>query len=122
MRRAFAIGALVAAFALAGCGPGTEEGPVVENGDPGHGADLIEHYGCGSCHTIGGIKGADGKVGPPLTSIDERNTIAGKLANTPDNLIRWIMNPQKIVPGNDMPDLGVGHDEARDIAAYLYTQ
>jgi cytochrome c2 len=121
MRRAAAITSLVAAVALASCGPGTEEGSPVKNGKPEHGAQLIGHYGCGSCHTIGGIDGANGKVGPPLTGIDKRHTIAGKLANTPENLIRWIMDPQKIVPGNDMPDLGVKRDEARDIAAYLYT-
>jgi len=122
VRRAALISTLAAALALASCGPGTEEGTPVRDGNPSRGADLIEHYGCGSCHTIGGIQGANAHVGPELTDFSEQHTIAGKLANTPENLIRWIMHPQQVVPGNDMPDLGVKRDEARDIAAYLYTQ
>ncbi len=43
------------------------------------------------------------------------------LRNTPDNLVRWIRDPQKIVPGNAMPALGIDNRDARDIAAYLYT-
>ena len=48
-------------------------------------------------------------------------TIAGKLPNTPPDLVRWIMHPQAIEPGTDMPDLGVPLRGARDIAAYLLT-
>ena len=43
------------------------------------------------------------------------------LRNTPDNLVRWMRNPQSVVPGNAMPDMGVTEAQARDIAAYLYT-
>ena len=38
-----------------------------------------------------------------------------------DNLIQWIRNPQKFVPGNAMPALGIDERDARDIAAYLYS-
>jgi len=47
--------------------------------------------------------------------------IAGELPNVPDNLVRWIMNPPAIEPGTAMPDLGLSKQQARDIAAYLYT-
>jgi cytochrome c1 len=47
--------------------------------------------------------------------------VAGKLPNTPDQLVRWIQQPQAVEPGTAMPDLGVSLAEARDIAAYLYT-
>jgi cytochrome c1 len=47
--------------------------------------------------------------------------LAGNLPNTPENLVRWIRQPQTIKPGNVMPDLGIGVRDARDIAAYLYT-
>ena len=43
------------------------------------------------------------------------------LRNTPANLVRWIREPQAVVPGNAMPDMGVSEADARDIAAYLYT-
>ena len=79
----------------------------------------IEHYGCGSCHTIAGISDANGEIGPNLGGFAGRRYIAGRLANTPSNLITWIRNPQGVDPGNVMPDLGVSPRDARDIAAYL---
>ncbi len=62
-----------------------------------------------------------GNVGPPLLGIGDRSFIAGMLSNEPANLIRWIRFPQSVVPGNAMPNMGVSDQEARDIAAYLYT-
>jgi cytochrome c len=84
------------------------------------GRTLIASYGCGSCHAIPGIPGADAKAAPPLDYFYERSYIAGRLPNTEENLIHWLQDPQKVVPGNAMPDLGVSADEARDMAAYLY--
>ena len=125
MRRvlaALALVALAAAAALAGCGAGTGHGPVVPNGDAARGKRLIVHFGCGGCHTIGGVPGADARVGPRLPGFAGQHVIAGRLANTPANLVRWIMEPQQVDPGNDMPDLGVSRAQARDIAAYIYSQ
>ena len=42
--------------------------------------------------------------------------VGGKLANTPDNLARWVQDPQGVSPGTDMPNLGVSVEEARNIA------
>lgn len=81
--------------------------------------EAIDTYGCGSCHTIPGIRGADGLVGPPLTRFHERPYIAGQLPNTPENLVHWIMNPQEVAPGTAMPDLEVLEQDARVIATYL---
>jgi cytochrome c1 len=36
-------------------------------------------------------------------------------------MVEWIQHPQSIVPGNVMPDMGIVHDAARDIAACLDT-
>jgi cytochrome c1 len=87
-----------------------------------NGRRLIALYGCGSCHTIPGVPGAAGKAAPPLANFYERSFIAGHLANTSDNLVQWILDPQKIEPGTAMPNLGVKPDEARDIASFLYHQ
>ncbi len=92
---------------------------VVVGASPDVGKDRIVHYGCGACHEIPGVKGAEGLVGPPLTKFGKRGTIAGELSNTPDNLVRWIRDPHGVEPGTDMPNLGVTNDEARNIAAYL---
>ncbi len=98
-----------------------ESGPLRLAGNAQHGATLINNYGCGSCHMIPGIHGAGGLVGPPLIYWSRRTYIAGKLPNTPAYLMRWIMTPQAVVPGNAMPDMGVQPRDAADIAAYLYT-
>lgn len=54
---------------------------------------------------------------PPLIRI----YIAGMLRNTPENMVTWLRNPQAIVPGNVMPDMGLSARDARDVAAYLFT-
>jgi len=108
-----------AAATLGGCR--REAVVAVPGGDPGRGEKELAGFGCGSCHTIDGVTGAYGKVGPPLTGIGERSMIAGEAPNTPENLIRWIENPQSIEPNTAMPNLGVGDQAARDMAAYLYT-
>jgi cytochrome c len=87
-----------------------------------NGKQLIASYGCGSCHTIPGIPGADAMAAPPLTRFYQRSYIAGRLPNTWENLISWIQNPQGVEPGTAMPNLGVSETDARDIAAYLYHQ
>jgi cytochrome c1 len=89
--------------------------------DAQRGAALIRQYGCGACHTIPGIADAQGLVGPPLSQFGSRVYIAGMLRNTPDNLALWIRDPQGIVPGNVMPNMGIDAQNARDIAAYLTT-
>ena len=61
-------------------------------------------------------------VGPPLDGIAIRAMIAGKLPNQPDNMVRWIRDPQQVTPGADMPDLHVSQRDARDITAFLYTR
>ncbi|MBV8920151.1 c-type cytochrome [Bradyrhizobium sp.] len=109
------------AAALSGCGQGKAAGPANFNGDPKRGADLVRSYGCGGCHDIPGIANADGNVGPPLHRIGARTYIAGFLQNSPDNMAFWIQDPQKVLPGNAMPQMGIPPDQARDIAAFLYT-
>jgi cytochrome c len=93
---------------------------AIAGASAGRGKAAIEAYGCGSCHTIPGVEGADATVGPPLDGFAERTYVAGVLPNLPGPLARWIMHPQQIVPGNAMPELGIGRRESRDIAQYLY--
>jgi len=90
-------------------------------GVPGRGHDLLERYGCGSCHTIPGVRGARGLAGPSLLRFGQRAYIAGQRRNTPQNLIPWLQHPQHIEPGTAMPEMGVTPADARDMAAYLYT-
>lgn len=84
------------------------------------GAALIRLHGCGGCHIIPGIRAANGKVGPPLGGFAERAYVAGILPNTYESTVRWVENPQAIDPATAMPNLGLDHDEARAVAAWLY--
>jgi cytochrome c len=107
----------------AGCGQSgeTRQQFTVPGGDADRGQELLGQYGCHSCHSIPGVERADAMVGPPLDDWSQRSFVAGQFANEPDNLIRWIMNPQEMIPQTAMPDMGVTEQHARDMAAYLYT-
>ncbi|MGE5251636.1 MAG: c-type cytochrome [Bacteroidota bacterium] len=96
------------------------EQPVAE-ADPVRAPAAIAKYGCGSCHQIPRIAGADGRVGPALANLSRRSMLAGQLPNNPENLVLWIEHPQLVRPGSDMPELNVSDADARDIAAYLYS-
>jgi putative membrane protein len=98
-----------------------DESQLIANASADRGRVAIRNYGCGSCHVIPGITGAQGLVGPPLGQIASRVYIAGVLPNEPDNMIRWIQNPQAVDEKTAMPVMGVSTRDARDIAAYLYT-
>jgi cytochrome c2 len=108
--------ALIAAL-LCACAPVAVS---AELGDARRGAKLIGLLGCGGCHGVDGVKDAVGNVGPPLTHVGTRVYLAGVLENTPRNMVAWLRSPQKFVPRNAMPDIGLSEADARDIAAYLY--
>jgi cytochrome c len=113
---------IAAVVIAAACGTGSSSDRV-PGGNPQAGKQLIvERYGCGACHVIGGIDTAEGRVGPPLSGFAQKQTIAGTLPATAPNVERWIQHPQEIRPATIMPDLGVTPQQAKDIAAYLYTQ
>jgi cytochrome c len=115
--------AIIGALLLAGCSGErrTRSAYIVRIGDPEAGKVVIRETGCGSCHTIPGIRGANGLVGPPLTSFGRRTFIAGELPNTPENLVKWVKNPVAVEPKTAMPVLGLTDGQAHAVAAYLYT-
>jgi cytochrome c len=119
MRRALVSLTLI----LAACHGGEDKNRArqLTGGQPERGRQAIERYGCGACHEVPGVNGAKGLIGPPLTNIGERMVLAGQLPNTPENMMRWIRDPQKVDSGTAMPNLNVSEADARDIAAYLYT-
>jgi cytochrome c len=94
--------------------------PAIE-GDVARGRRLFQSYGCGACHLAPGVRTARGRSGPPLHRFARRGFIAGMVPNHAENLILWIMDPQAVIPGTAMPDVGVRLEHARHIAAYLYS-
>ena len=108
----------------AGCRRGSTSDPQIRlatGGEAERGERVIQAVGCGGCHTIPGVRGARGRVGPPLDFFGDRSFIAGRLPNSPENLIRWVRDPRSIDPLTAMPDVGLSEQQARDVAAYLYT-
>jgi cytochrome c1 len=110
--------------ALAGAGCDSSDRAYAEEITRGHadaGRKDIQRYGCGACHRIPGISGADSLVGPSLERIASRVYIASHLVNEPNTMIAWIRDARHLRSPTAMPSLGVTEQEGRDIAAYLYT-
>jgi cytochrome c2 len=99
------------------------EKKMVPEGDPARGRAIVAsgQYGCTACHTIPGIRSPQGIVGPPLEGLAGRAFIAGQLPNRPDTLVAFLQNPAALIPQTGMPDVRLGLDEARHVAAFLYT-
>lgn len=79
----------------------------------------LRRYGCHGCHVIPGIVGPTVVIGPPLERFGTRTLIAGRWANTEDNLVEWLRRPQAMDPRSAMPDLGVSPSDATLIARHL---
>jgi cytochrome c oxidase subunit II len=82
---------------------------------------IFETTACINCHAVAGTA-ADGRFGPDLTHLMSRATIAsGAAENTPENLRRWIQNPNAIKPGCRMPAMQLSNEDLDAVAAYLNT-
>jgi cytochrome c oxidase subunit II len=74
---------------------------------------------CSNCHQIQGTP-ATAKVGPDLTHVGSRTTIAaGTIPNTLADMEQWIAHPQEVKPGNLMPDLDLTDGQVHELATYL---
>jgi cytochrome c len=94
--------------------------PDLRGGDRDRGRAVLVRFECGSCHRIPGIPAARGNVGPDLEDFRRRPYIAGSLANTPESLVHWLVDPPALAPETAMPAIGLDAGQARDVAAYLY--
>ncbi|MBI3994057.1 MAG: cytochrome c oxidase subunit II [Candidatus Lambdaproteobacteria bacterium] len=95
--------------------------PVPQTAEAKEGEQLFLAKACVACHTITGVPGAVGKVGPNLTNLGARSSIASAtIENTPQNLAAWIHDSRSIKPGVLMIlPLPVSVEEAGKLAAYL---
>lgn len=95
--------------------------PEVAGGDAERGREALALLECGACHVIPGVSGAHSHVGPPLAEFRRNVYIAGKHPNMPEVLVRFVRDAPSLAPDTAMPAIEMTDQQARDIAAYLYT-
>jgi cytochrome c oxidase subunit 2 len=102
----------------------TKSPPTPATPEAREGQALFLQKGCVACHTIAGVPGAMGVIGPNLTNLKDRTTIAAALfENSPDNLNKWIRFPRELKPGALMAlPLPVTEQEAAKLAAFLMSE
>ena len=86
------------------------------------GRETFLSLACAGCHTVKGTA-ASGKVGPDLTHVASKPSIAGGALSpvNEENLTKWISNPPAVKPGTLMPNLGLPPDQIHDIVQWLLT-
>jgi cytochrome c oxidase subunit 2 len=97
--------------------------PAPEPGDSItlRGREAFLNSACALCHQVRGTP-AGGKLGPDLTHVASRRTLAAALLpNTRGHLGGWISNPQALKPGSRMPRVPLTREEFGLIHHYLQT-
>jgi cytochrome c oxidase subunit II len=106
------------------------------SGDAERGRQIYSRSACIGCHKINGNPMSAGIIGPNLTHVGSRYTLAGAIyENNTENLVRWIKNAPAMKPGSLMPAIGTGEynpaikakvtmgglsdQQIADVAAYL---
>lgn len=85
------------------------------------GQDVFLKGPCVMCHKISGTH-AGGSVGPDLTHVAGRRTIAAAtLPNNRGSLAGWIVNAQGVKPGSQMPRINLPSEDLEALLSYLET-
>jgi cytochrome c oxidase subunit 2 len=86
------------------------------------GLALFRGMNCINCHAVGGVEGATARVAPDLTHIASRRQLgAGIMDNTPENLRRWMKDPQEVKPGIFMPNYNFSDEQLDQLGAFFQT-
>lgn len=119
---------MIATLILAACAAEKPQQPTqtaasvaTPAGNPARGKELIDTYACTACHGVPGFEGPHGSLGPTLAGIATRPHIGGRVPNDPQTMAAYLQNPPAVDPPTRMPPLGLTEEEARHIAAYLFT-
>ncbi len=98
-----------------------QQKPAVEPSDSlaAKGSRLFQKMTCGSCHAIAGTD-ANKHIGPDLTHFGSRTTmLSGLMENNPQNLRKWLHDPQAVKHGAYMPNFLLDDQEVNALASYL---
>jgi cytochrome c oxidase subunit II len=90
--------------------------------DASKGSRVFHDMTCTNCHAINNVPSLYPQTAPDLTHIASRQTLGGCIiSNTPDNLARWLHDPQAIKSGCRMPNLKLDDTQVADLVNYLET-
>jgi cytochrome c oxidase subunit II len=93
-----------------------EAAPAEATGSEGE--TIFLQASCAGCHAIRGT-GAEGRLGPDLTHLASRRTLAGVMENNRENLLEFVRDPHDIKPGVTMPPAELDEDELDAVIDYL---
>lgn len=95
--------------------------PAEVTGEAARGRQIFRELTCVNCHSIQGTD-TSGNAGPDLTHLASRRSLgAGIVPNTPENLRRWLVNPQQVKPGAMMPKFNLTSEQIDHLLAYFET-
>jgi cytochrome c oxidase subunit 2 len=98
-----------------------EAAAAVDDASAHEGKSVFLGQSCVNCHAVRGTP-AQGGYAPDLTHLMSRRTLAAGMApNTPENLRRWVDDPQAIKPGCLMPAFGLSTRDRKLLVDYLET-
>lgn len=96
-----------------------QRAPARPPADSAHAQQLFVLH-CSQCHVVRGTTAFFGHVGPDLTHLMSRRTLAaGTLRNVKGNLAGWIADPQTHKPGNRMPRIVLPPADFHALVDYL---
>jgi cytochrome c oxidase subunit 2 len=85
------------------------------------GKETFLSLACVNCHNVDGVM-LQGGFAPNLTHLMSRETIAsGAAENTPENLRKWLRNPNSIKDGCLMPNMMLSEEQIELLVGYLTT-
>ncbi len=95
--------------------------PAVDDAAARAGQDVFLSQTCVNCHRVRGT-GAAGTYAPDLTHLMSRQTLAsGAVPNTPEQLRKWVIDPQRVKEGCLMPAFGLSGEQVDRLVNYLGT-
>jgi cytochrome c oxidase subunit 2 len=94
---------------------------IPTGGEAAHGVQVLKQETCLNCHAISGLPGTR-QIGPDLTHIAGRRILAaGAVENNPENLFRWLKDPESIKPESHMPNFQLSDEKVQALVAYMET-
>lgn len=114
-------GVLSLTVLLCACADKTNPPVTIAGADASAGLEVMQRVGCAACHVTPGVRWPQGIAGPSLHGFADSPMIAGRFPNRPDELVRFLIDAPSMAPDTAMPPMPLTQQEARDVAAYLYT-